>query len=108
MLFCDVKEKDPFEKIGELSITKTAIYVVVLNLENKKSYEWPHDKFENRLFMIKEIIEDYHDTGILPKLTNEQDPFWDPEDINLTKANKQKLENDDDDEMLIVGKNNMQ
>ena len=57
---------------------------------------------------IKEIIEDYHDTGILPKLTNEQDPFWDPEDINLTKANKQKLENDDDDEMLIVGKNNMQ
>ena len=91
-------------KQNTCKLTKMAL----LNLENKTSYEWPHDKFENRLFMIKEIIEDYHDTGILPKLTNEQDPFWDPEDINLTKANKQKLENDDDDEMLIVGKNNMQ
>ena len=83
-----VKEKDPFQKIGEIEITKTTMYVVVLNLEQKTSYEWPIDKFESRLFMIKEMVEDYHDSGILPTLTNEEDPFWDPEDTNLTKVNK--------------------
>ena len=73
-------------------MTKTAIFVVVLNLENRTSYEWPIDKFESRLFMIKQMVDDYHDSGILPKLKNEDDPFWDPEDLNLTKANKEKLE----------------
>lgn len=107
-----VKEKDPFQKIGETSVTKTNMSVVVLNLENKTSYEWSIATFESRLFMIKQLVEDYHDSGILPVLSNEDDPFWDPEDLNLTKANKEKLEkdqddSDSDDEMLIYGNNNM-
>ena len=54
-----VKRQDPFQKIGDVSITKTDLFVVVLNLEKKTSYEWPIDKFESRLFMIKQMVEDF-------------------------------------------------
>ena len=62
--------------------------------------------------MIKEMIEDYHNNGNLPKLSNENDPFWDPADINIIKTNKDNLEktfkdDDDDKELLIIGKDNM-
>jgi hypothetical protein len=54
-----VKKEDPFQKIGDVSVTKTDLFVVVLNLEKKTSYEWPLDKFESRLYMIKQMVEDY-------------------------------------------------
>jgi len=36
------------------------------------------DKFENRLFMIREILEEFFDDQKLPILEKEEDPFWDP------------------------------
>ena len=54
-----VKKEDPFQKIGDVTVTKTDLFVVVLNLEKKTSYEWPLDKFESRLYMIKQMVEDY-------------------------------------------------
>jgi hypothetical protein len=39
-------------------------------LEKKTSYEWPIDKFESRLFMIKQMVEDYQNDGTLPKITD--------------------------------------
>lgn len=70
-----MKKLDPF---GGVSSGKTEIYVQINNTEESYYYEWPVDKFENRLFMIREILEEYFDDGKLPQLTKESDPFWDP------------------------------
>mmetsp|Transcript_1275 Transcript_1275/g.1527 ORF Transcript_1275/g.1527 Transcript_1275/m.1527 type:complete len:579 (+) Transcript_1275:943-2679(+) len=72
-----VKKIDP-NKAGGLSQGKTEILVKVDNNDEKYYYEWPLDKFENRLFMIKEMLEEYFDTGILPVIDKHADPFWDP------------------------------
>lgn len=48
------------------------------NNEEKYYYEWPADKFHNRLFMIRELLEEFFDSGNLPKLNKAEDPFWDP------------------------------
>jgi hypothetical protein len=50
----------------------------VNNTEEGYYYEWEVEKFENRLFMIREILEEYFDDGTLPQLQKEEDPFWDP------------------------------
>jgi len=70
-----VKKLDPF---GGVTSGKTEILVKVENNEESYYYEWPIDKFENRLFMIREILEEYFDNGELPNLTKESDPMWDP------------------------------
>lgn len=70
-----VKKLDPFGGIGN---SKTEILVKVDNNEDKYYYEWPIDKFENRLFMVRELLEEYFDNGVLPKLSKNEDPFWDP------------------------------
>ena len=70
-----LKKLDPF---GKVNSGKTEIYVQINNTEEGYYYEWPVDKFENRLFMIREILEEYFDNGILPKLVKDEDPFWDP------------------------------
>ena len=58
-----VRTIDPFLKDGEISHSKTDVVIIVDNQEDKYFYEWKVDKFQNRLFMIRELLED---------------PFWDP------------------------------
>jgi kinesin family member 1 len=70
-----VKKLDPF---GGSKNSKTEVLVKIDNNESKYYYEWPIDKFENRLFMIRELLEEFFDTGDLPRLAVEEDPFWDP------------------------------
>lgn len=54
--------------------------VVVDNKEYQMRYQWNVDKFQNRLFLFREMLDDYLDDGILQKFgTPEKDPFWDPE-----------------------------
>ena len=70
-----IKKLDPF---GQMNNSKTEVRVKIENNEEKYYYEWPIDKFENRLFLIRDILEEYFDTGDLPILSKEEDPFWDP------------------------------
>jgi hypothetical protein len=70
-----IKKLDPF---GSLASGKTEILVKISNEEEGYHYEWPLEKFENRLFMIREILEEFFDIGEKPNLSKEQDPFWDP------------------------------
>ena len=60
-----MKKLDPF---GGVTSGKTEIYVQVNNGEENYYYEWPVYKFENRLFMIREILEEFFDDGNLPQL----------------------------------------
>ena len=52
-----VKKLDPFLKDGQMQHGTTEILVKVDNNEEKYYYEWPIDKFRNRIFMIREILE---------------------------------------------------
>jgi hypothetical protein len=60
-----MKKLNPFNKN---SSGKTQIFVQVNNTEEGYYYEWEVDKFENRLFMLREILEEYFDDGKLPHL----------------------------------------
>lgn len=73
-----VKKLDPFLKNGNMNQGKTEILIKIDNNEEKYYYEWPADKFHNRLFMIRELLEEFFDSGNLPKLNKAEDPFWDP------------------------------
>lgn len=73
-----VKRLDPFLKDGQMSHGKTEILIKVDNNEEKYYYEWPAEKFHNRIYMIREILEQYFDSGELVKLNKNEDPFWDP------------------------------
>jgi kinesin family protein 13 len=41
-------------------------------------YIWSLEKFFDRYFMIKELLDDYFGSNELPVLADEVDPFWDP------------------------------
>lgn len=61
-----VKKLDPFLKNGNMNQGKTEILIKIDNNEEKYYYEWPADKFHNRLFMIRELLEEFFDSGNLP------------------------------------------
>jgi hypothetical protein len=69
---------------------KTDILILIANLEDKSTYEWTLDKFENRVFMIRDILEEYYETDELPKINKEQDPFWDPPNVERNKTDRLK------------------
>jgi len=61
-----------------MSHGRTEILVKVDNNEEEYYYEWSAEKFHNRIYMIREILEQYFDSGVRPKLSINEDPFWDP------------------------------
>lgn len=69
------KKLDPFE--GN-STGKTEIKVRIQNQECQYFYEWEVDKFQNRLFMIRDLLEELFETGEMPVRDQDKDPFWDP------------------------------
>ena len=73
-----VKKLDPFLTNGQMKQGITNVLVKVVNNEENYYYEWDIEKFRNRLFMIRELLEEYFDSGDLPMNEKETDPFWDP------------------------------
>ena len=73
-----VKRLDPFLSNGQMSQGKTDVLIKIDNNEEKYYYEWPVEKFKNRLFMIRDVLDEYFETGEMPSLEKETDPFWDP------------------------------
>ena len=69
---------DPFLKAGALSQGPTDVIIKVENNEEKYFYEWTIDMFKDRIILIREILDDYFETGKKPTLTKSEDPFWDP------------------------------
>lgn len=53
---------------------------------------WPFDKFNNRLYMIRDLINEFFESNKLPKLAKEEDPFWDPPEPILIGTAYLKLE----------------
>lgn len=62
---------------------KRSIKVKVVNKESGYVYWWDAEKLSNRYYIIKDMSEQYFETGIIPKLEDNDDPFWDPPEPTL-------------------------
>lgn len=71
------KQIDPFLE-GGATKSKTNVVIRVDNKEAGYYYDWTADKFKNRIFLIRDVLDEYFDSGEMPQLSNENDPFWDP------------------------------
>ena len=59
--------------------TKINFAVRVDNRAEGCFYIWDFDKFKNRVDKMKELAQQYKETGILPDFSDKKtDPFWDP------------------------------
>lgn len=76
----DIPGQSPLE---ELKNSKSKVKVKIQNKEDGYEYLWDPDKFSDRLYLIRDVMNDYFDSGKLPKLAKEEDPFWDPEEAIL-------------------------
>ena len=62
-----------------MNTTKRDFKIKVDNREDKYFYMWDLDKFSNRVFMMRELLNEYFETGTIPDFSNkDNDPFWDP------------------------------
>lgn len=50
-------------------------------------------KFVNWYYIIKEIFNEYESSGLKPKLSQDQDPFWDPPEYKRIGEGHMKLLN---------------
>jgi len=56
----------------------TDLMIKVENNEEKYFYEWTVTIFKHRVFLIREILDDYFESGKKPTFSKVDDPFWDP------------------------------
>ena len=54
------------------------VKVKVINNEKQTEYSWEFEKAQNRYFIIKEIYEEFGETGEIRnyRVKDELDPFW--------------------------------
>jgi len=64
--------------LDELKSLKTIdVTIRVTALDNGNVWNWNHVKFDSRLFMMRELYQEYMDFG--PRdIPKSKDPFWDP------------------------------
>jgi hypothetical protein len=63
----------------DLEMKKRTIAIKVVNREVGYSYWWDVDTLSNRYYIIKDMSEQYFETGNIPILDQTNDPFWDPQ-----------------------------
>ncbi len=52
--------------------------IKVVNKDSGTCYWWDPQTLSNRYYIIKDMSEQYFETGVIPVLTEKEDPFWDP------------------------------
>lgn len=67
----------------DLEMKKRTILIKVINREAGYSYWWDTETLSNRYYIIKDMSEQYFETGVVPALTDATDPFWDPQTPTL-------------------------
>lgn len=58
---------------------KRTIAIKVVNREVGYSYWWDAETLSNRYYIIKDMSEQYFETGVIPIMDQNNDPFWDPQ-----------------------------
>ncbi len=80
----------------------------VLNKENGETYLWSLAKFQNRYYIIKDLLDRYFESNVISTLSQEEDPFWDPMEPTIIGQGFYKLASltylfDDPTEIPLVG-----
>ncbi|EGR27406.1 kinesin motor domain protein [Ichthyophthirius multifiliis] len=57
---------------------KKNIQILVKNIEEGTEYVWDLEKFSNRYYIIKGLLDRYFESNKIVKLQKNEDPFWDP------------------------------
>jgi hypothetical protein len=63
--------------LDEFKNRRDEIKVKVEDMENEKVYIWSIDKFKDKLDMMKDVVNTYTETGEVPLMENDDDPFYD-------------------------------
>ena len=99
----------PESHIALTSEQKTETFIKVSNHELGQSYLWDQEKFIDRLYVIRELVNQYFDTNIVPRgLWGKEDPFADDPEPQLIGQGYYKLEGlayliDNPFEMTLAG-----
>lgn len=72
-MLSDLDEED-----DNVELKKRSIMVKVVNKDSGYCYWWDPDTLSNRYYIIKDMSEQYFETGVIPILNDKEDPFWDP------------------------------
>jgi hypothetical protein len=85
-------------KRSEFSISAdnahTDVAIRVENEEDGYFYIWDVDKLQNRLFMMREHLNQYFEDGKIPDYSDkDKDPFWDPPEPYLVGTGYMILKN---------------
>jgi len=75
-----------------LKSRKAEIFVKVSNKDRGDVYLWEMEKFMDRLYVIRELVNNYFDTNQIPEMEGENDPFWDPPQPQMIGFGYYKLE----------------
>ena len=62
----------------EVELRKRSIMIKVVNKDAGYCYWWEPETLSNRYYIIKDMSEQYFETGVIPSTTEKEDPFWDP------------------------------
>lgn len=73
MLLSDAEDDDT-----DIEIRKRSIMIKVANKDAGYCYWWDPETLSNRYYIIKDMSEQYFETGNVPVLEQANDPFWDP------------------------------
>lgn len=99
-------ENNDFKENDQQKLRK--FKVKVNNFEVGYSYVWDLNRFHNRYYIIKEILDLYFETSDFPKITKDDDPFWDPPEPQLIGQGFLKLMSlayllDNPSQLVLVG-----
>lgn len=90
----NVKMVSTMPDFGDLKDSKREFKIKVDNKEEGYFYMWDPEKFTNRLFMMRENVNEFFDTGVIPDFSNhDEDAFWDPPEAVLIGTSYLKLQN---------------
>lgn len=64
--------------LDEFKNRKTEIRVKVYNNEESYTYLWSLEDFQERIILIRELVNQFYENGQSPEFTVEDDPFFDP------------------------------
>ena len=76
-------EDHPHNVAGTDQLKRLRIKVKVENYEAGYSYLWDLEQFNNRYYMIKEVLDEYFESNHYERPSNEKDPFWDPPESQI-------------------------
>lgn len=78
---------------GTTELPKTDIFIKIDNFEEGYYYQWPEGKFNDRVFMMRDLLEEYFESEEIPQVTRDNDPFWDPPEPQLIGQSFMALKN---------------